>query len=359
MLASNASMGGGILWCPHCKSPHALGTKVCPLTARTLERGVNVSPPRQAENALIGVVVGGKYRIDRLIGSGGTAEVFEAENTVLRRPVALKVLRHAGSANAALRLQREALLVASIQHPNICDVYDAGTLPGGAPFVVLERLSGETFASHLKRARRLRPEAVVDVFMQILSGLQRAHGANIIHRDLKPHNVFLVDRLGLAPLVKILDFGLAKDVSERGSAALTVPPRAVVGTPEYMAPEQLRGATISTASDLFAVGVMMYQALTGTHPFAGSTRDDVVDNVLRCEPRPPRELRPELPPAVDDLLIRALARSPAARWPTALDLQQALRRALVAVSPRWSGSIPPDSVEPPSSSGSDGYIRIG
>src|SRR5262249_21069922 len=158
---------------PHCKAPHALGTKVCPTTAKTLERSINVQPLAEAKNSLIGTVIGGKYRIDRLIGRGGIAEVFEAENTVLRRPVAVKVV-HAESPHAALRLQREALLVAAIQHPNICDVYDAGALPNGSPFVVLERLSGETFASRLKRSGRLSPVAVADLFVQILSGLQRA-----------------------------------------------------------------------------------------------------------------------------------------------------------------------------------------
>jgi serine/threonine protein kinase len=361
MLVLDDSMAGGIVWCPHCKSPHTLGTKVCPTTAKTLERNVNVQQPTEARSLLIGTVIAGKYRIERLLGRGGTAEVYEAENTVLRRPVALKVLRHASSTHGALRLQREALLVAAIHHPNICDVYDAGALPNGAPFVVLERLSGETFASHLKHAGRLSPVAAADVFVQILSGLQRAHGANIVHRDLKPQNVFFVDRLGCAPLVKLLDFGLAKDLSETVGRSITMPPRMLVGTPAYMAPEQLLGSTASPRSDLFAVGIMLYEALTGKHPFLAGTLDELEMNVLRCQPRPPREVRRDLPYSIDALIGRALSRDPSDRWPTALAFQEAVKDALLATSSRWNSTIPPDSTEPPSApreSGSDGHIPL-
>jgi serine/threonine-protein kinase len=336
-------MGQGILWCPHCKAPHVLGTKICPATAKTIDRDLHNPSARDRQHPLIGALVGEKYLVARLIGRGGIADVFEAENKVLGRPVALKVVRLAADPNAGARLLREADLVAAIQHPNICDVYDTGTLPDGSPFIVLERLSGETFDALLKRPRLMAFAAMAQIFLQILSGLSAAHGANIVHRDLKPKNVFLVDRLGLAPLVKLLDFGLAKDLSGRRGRSITLPGISV-GTPAYMSPEQIRGEPASIRSDLFAVAVMLYQTLTGEHPFAAPDHLQLATKLIQCEPPPPEELRPDLPPVLGELLQRALAKDPDERFPTALEFQKELRHALASLPRRWNESIPPDTV---------------
>jgi eukaryotic-like serine/threonine-protein kinase len=335
-------MKTGIVWCPHCKSAHLLGTKICPATAKTIDRNIHNLSTGDQQHALIGTLVGGKYHISRLIGRGATAEVFEAENTTLHRAVAVKVLRSTTAAGVVAPLAREAKLVAAIQHPNICDVYDVGTLVDGSSFIVLERLSGETFDVQLRRSHRLPFAGVADIFSQILSGLQAAHGANIVHRDLKPKNVFLVDRLGCAPIVKLLDFGFAKDLSGRRGWSIT-PPGMAVGTVPYMAPEQLRGEPASARSDLFAVGIMLYETLTGKHPFRGDTLVELKTSVLRCEPTPPEELRPDLPRSAAALLARALARDPAERWGTALAFQKALREAFATIARPWNESIPPDT----------------
>jgi eukaryotic-like serine/threonine-protein kinase len=341
-------VNGGIVWCPHCGGPHPLATKVCPVSAKTLERNVNRAQ-QLPENPLVGSVVGGKYFVHRLIGSGAMGEVFEAENRVLRRMVALKIVRGAiATPEAVSRLEREALLVSAVQHPNICDVYDTGVLNDGSPFLVLERLFGETLGQLLHRKRTLPASLVLDVFEQMLSGLQAAHGAQIIHRDLKPQNVFLVDRLGCNPLVKLLDFGLARDLSGLRARTITKP-GTLLGTLKYMAPEQLRRAEIDPRADLFAVGVMLYEAFTGKHPFEAPTLADMQANILRCEPRSLSLARPDLPPATGRVVDRALAKDPAARWSTALEMQRALAQAL-RPGPRPGDTLSPSDEEPPPSS---------
>ena len=334
-------MERGILWCPHCKTPHVLGTKICPVTAKTIDRDLHNQSARDRQHPLIGTLIGNKYLIEKLIGRGGIAEVFEAQNTMLRRTVAIKVVSLAGDSDSTKRLLREAELVAAIQHPNICDVYDTGTLPDGAPFIVLERLSGETFDAQLRRMKQIPIALMADIFLQILSGLQAAHGANIVHRDLKPKNVFLVDRLGLAPIVKLLDFGLAKDLSGRLGPSITQPGMAV-GTPAYMSPEQVRGESASPRSDLFAVAVMLYETVTGVHPFAAESRLDLATNLLCCEPVHASEHRPELPAALGKLLERALAKAPGDRFATALEFQKAIRNALSTLPRSWNESVPPE-----------------
>jgi eukaryotic-like serine/threonine-protein kinase len=241
--------------------------------------------------------------------------------------VAIKIVRGAiATPEAIARLEREVLLVSAVHHPNICDVYDAGALSDGSPFIVLERLYGETLDQVVLRSKRLTLENVVDIFTQVLSGLQAAHGAQIVHRDLKPQNVFAVDRLGCAPLIKLLDFGLARDVSGMRAKTITKP-GALLGTLRYMSPEQLIGKRVDARADLFAVGVMLYEALTGRHPFDAPTLADLQASILRESPVPLLSRREDLPRAVADVVDRALAKDPDKRWSTAVDLQRALHRA--------------------------------
>jgi serine/threonine-protein kinase len=303
-----------------------------------IDREIHVAPSRDRNHPLIGTVVGGRYRVQRLVGRGAMGTVFEAENMVLRRMVALKIVESTASPEAALRLQREAHLVAAVQHPNVCDVYDAGSLEDGRPFIVLERLFGETLEAFLRR-KRVHPIApIVDIFLQVLSGLHAAHGAKILHRDLKPQNVFLAERLGCAPIVKLLDFGIAKDLSGTRTPR-SMYPGMLIGTLHYMAPEQLRAESLTPRADLFAVGVMLYEALVGTHPFAAESIDDFQANLLRCKPLRPSLMRPDLTYELEAVVLRALAPEPDARWSTAMDFQ----RALSAAAPRLPESTPPDS----------------
>jgi len=317
----------GILWCAHCTKPHRIGTAVCPETGRSIDRALNRAQRR--DDPLLGTVLADRYVIRRLIGNGASAAVYEAENTVLKRLVAIKVVKNEASAAAIERLYREARLVATVYHPNICDLHDFGTTPSGAPFLVLERLFGETFARFLGRYAPTPANVARELFVQLLSGLHSAHGAQIVHRDLKPQNIFLVDRAGCVPLVKIVDFGLARDLSKLQAGSPLTQPGKAVGTPKYMAPEQLFGEGVGPRSDLFSVGVMLYEALAGKHPFEGDSVVEVKSNILQLEPTPISQLRPRLPADSDAFFARALAKDPKARFSSALEMQADLVRVLV------------------------------
>lgn len=328
-------MQHGIIWCPHCGTPHALGTEICPKTAKSLDR----STAKPAQHPLVGQVLGGKYIVTKLIGSGGMGSVFEAENRVLKRLVAIKLVDQlSASPEAVRRLEREASLISAIQHPNVCDLYDVGVLPDASPYLVLERLFGESLAAFLTRQPRIEPDLAYELFAQLLSGLQAAHGANVIHRDVKPANIYLVDRIGCAPLVKLLDFGFAKDMSGVRVRSMTAP-TSMLGTLRYMSPEVLARDVADQRTDIFGVGLVMYEAFTGEIPYKDPlAKGDVPPGRIADAIR---KSRPDLPPAVADVVARALARERSARFQSALEMQQALSVACGArVKP---GSIPPSS----------------
>lgn len=265
-------------------------------------------------------LIAGKYKVGRQIGQGAFGYVLEAENVAIGRIVAIKILSKA-SADSARRMRREARVLAGLHHTNICDVYDVGSLPDGRPFIVLERLRGETLDARLQRERRFSLERTVQIFSQILSALQAAHSTGIIHRDLKPANVFLVEAAGCPPIVKLVDFGLAKDLHESGSATR---PGVACGSPPHMSPEQLRGDPVDERSDLFALGVMLYQVLAGRHPFFASTVFELASKILH-EPAPAlRRVRPTLPAWVEVVVRRALEKRPDNRFSCAAEMQRAL-----------------------------------
>jgi eukaryotic-like serine/threonine-protein kinase len=316
-------MRDGIIWCPHCAQPHKLGEKYCRATGKLIDQRIHEGKRFSSSrpHPLIGMVIDDKFEILRRIGSGGMGEVFEAENRMLQRSVAIKIV--AGSnPDAADRLRREARVIASIQHPNICDVYDIGVMPNGSPYLVLERLTGETLQQCFRREGRLSTSRTIEMFTQILSGVQHAHASGIVHRDLKPANVFLVERIGCIPLVKVLDFGLAKDLS--GNARTLTRPGRACGTPHYMSPEQLCGRAVDGRSDLFSIGIMLFEALLNHHPFAAPT---IVEMSMKIAYEPCSaldRLRRKVPKDLADLVERALHKDPERRPQSAIEMQTAL-----------------------------------
>ena len=326
----------GFLWCPYCGKPHRLGDRYCPMTGHPLD----ASSPPKSSHPLVDSLIDGKYRVRKRIGAGGMGEVLEAENVLLHRLVAIKVLspkrRHDHTAIA--RLRRESIVLASIQHPNICDVSDVGSMPDGTPYLVLERLFGETLDQFLARRRRTALRRAVEMFSQILSGLQVAHSVGVIHRDLKPSNVFLVERTGCEPLVKLVDFRFAKNTSVDRARTITRPGQAC-GTPQYMSPEQLRAEPVDSRSDLFSVAVMLYEALSGTHPFSADSSTQMLINIARHEAPGLRTLRPSLPVEIERLVHIGLAKDRDDRYATAREMQN----ALVCCSPPDLDEVSPDS----------------
>lgn len=257
-------------------------------------------------------------------------EVYRAQDTRLRRVVAIKTLspRLKSSAQAVERFEREARAAASLNHPNICTIYDVGTDP---PFIAMELLEGETLQQRLARGP-MDVMAVVDVTLALVDALDAAHGQGILHRDIKPANISLTER---GP--KILDFGLAKAVPTAnvpdGTARLTRPAESLltdegtaVGTVAYMSPEQLRGQPLDARSDLFSLGLVVYEMVTGRPAFGGETSAVIAAAILQEMPVLPRHIREDVPPRLEDMILKTLEKDPRDRTQTAAELRADLRR---------------------------------
>jgi len=289
------------------------------------------SPRREGEDPRIGTTLGGRYHIRRLCGEGAMGRVYEAQHIDIGRRVAIKVLhaRFHHSADLVERFRREARAASKIGHPNIVDVTDSGSTPDGAFYFVMEFLDGVNLEDLILRTGPLPVERALLVTAQIARALEAAHAAEVIHRDLKPANVMLVNRNDEADFVKVLDFGISKDLDLAVGAALTRPDIAI-GTPAYMAPEQAAGKTADALTDVYAVGGLLYEMLTATQPCSGEDAIEVLQRKASEDPRPIGELRPELPRDVQKLVMRALARSPSERQASMAALKEQVVACLTA-----------------------------
>ncbi|MBX3211987.1 MAG: serine/threonine protein kinase [Labilithrix sp.] len=272
----------------------------------------------------LGSVLVNRYELVEELGRGGCAVVFGAHDHRLARAVAVKVpIGIAGDTAKVGRFAREARVIASIHHPNVCAVLDSGFTEDGVPFLVMERLFGESLRATIHRAKRLPVGDAIAIGLQLLSALDAVHAAGIVHRDVKPDNVILVSRGGCDPLVKLLDFGLCRRAARRRADEETMTREgALVGTPEYMAPEQVIGsATLDARADIYAVGVVLYEALTGDRAFFAKNIRDILSGVMNKRLRPLREARRDAPRSLEVAVARAMSREPARRHATAAELQ--------------------------------------
>jgi serine/threonine protein kinase len=270
---------------------------------------VELPRPRQTPTNFTGRVIEGRYRILKILGEGGMGTVYAAEHVEIGKGVAVKILHPQYSRQQDLveRFRREARAASRIGHPHIIDVTDFGTTEDGCAYFVMEHLDGIDLADVLSHERRLEPMRAAQITMQICRALEAAHAAGVIHRDLKPENIFLVAREGKADFVKVLDFGIARSIGQ-DSSRLTNPGIAM-GTPEYMAPEQAMGGLADRRSDVYSVGALLYEMVTGEPPHGEEA------SALKKQepPRPPRELRPELTEELEIVILRALEADPAKR----------------------------------------------
>jgi serine/threonine-protein kinase len=264
-----------------------------------------------------GQLIGGRYRLISKLGAGGMADVWLADDEMLDRKIALKFLheRFAQDAQFVERFRREAQAAAGLQHPNIVGVYDRGETDG-RHWIAMEYVEGASLADLI--ARGLSVGEAVEIVRQILVGVRFAHARGIVHRDLKPQNV-LVDPEGR---VRVTDFGIARagvsEITATGS---------VLGTAQYLSPEQAQGLEVTAAADLYSIGVILYEALTGRVPFEADTPVAVALKQVSEQPRPPSELNPALPPALDGVVLRALAKDPRNRYASADEFLKALEAA--------------------------------
>jgi serine/threonine-protein kinase len=303
------------------------------------------------EDPRIGTTIGGRYHVRRLCGEGAMGRVYEAHHIDIGRRVAIKIL-HASfhhSADLVERFRREARAASRIGHANIVDVTDSGTTSDGAFYFVMEYLDGPNLERVIDDNGPLPVERALLIAAQITRALEAAHAADIIHRDLKPANVMLVNRKDEEDFVKVLDFGISKhlDDGESPHAALTRP-NVAIGTPVYMAPEQAAGRPADPLTDVYGVGGLLYEMLTGQPPCAGQDAMEVLAKKANEDPPPPRSLRPELPARVDQLVVRALARAPGDRHPSMAALKDAVLGALAATeeaaAPLLTPPTPRDAV---------------
>ena len=268
-------------------------------------------------------MVGGalaSYRIVGPIGEGGMGVVYRAEHVLLGRPAAVKVLLPEFSRNQEIvnRFFNEARAATAIRHPGIVEIYDFGYHADGSAYIVMELLDGESLARRLARVGRVAPDRAVSVARQIAGALSAAHAKGIIHRDLKPDNVFLVPdpEVPGGERIKLLDFGIAKLASDQPGSAHTRT-GAVMGTPTYMAPEQCRGVPIDHRADLYSLGCILFEMVCGVPPFRGEGAGDVLAAHIHLAPPIPRAIAGDIPPSLDALILRLLAKPPDARPATA------------------------------------------
>ncbi|UJR82707.1 serine/threonine-protein kinase [Sandaracinus amylolyticus] len=313
-----------------------------------LRRHVSTRPIAGSPSLGAGTVVAGRYRVRALIGQGGMGHVYRAEQIAVRREVALKVI-HApeGATEARLRFEREALAASRITSPHVVTIHDFGHGEHGLLYLAMELLSGESLAQRILRVGTLPVHEAVAIALQIARALQVAHAAGVVHRDLKPDNIFLVADDTGAGHVKVLDFGIARITSgDLGpNEAHLTSTDLVVGTPLYMSPEACRRGPISPSADLYSLGVILFETITGKTPF--DDREPVLVMSRHLEMRPPRmrERRPDLdiPEALDELVDRLLRKRPEERPKSAVDLATSLREI---AGGRTRVSAPPPSVVP-------------
>jgi serine/threonine protein kinase len=276
-----------------------------------------------------GQVIESKYRITRLIGTGGMGAVYEGENVLIRRRVAIKVLHADSATNSDIirRFEREAQAAGEIGDDHILEVLDLGSLPNGDRFMVMEYLDGETLAQRIERFGRLTPQQVAPIARQFLAALVSAHAAGIIHRDLKPENIFILrTKAGRTDFVKLIDFGVSKFSRpfKEGEHRMTRA-NAVLGTPCYMSPEQARGASeTDVRSDIYSCGVILFESVTGRLPFEGESFNDLMFKIALSDAPSVLEYVPDLDPAFAAIIGRAVARDPNVRFPTAQEFADRL-----------------------------------
>ena len=302
-----------MLRCPTCGRQYPANTHLCVDDKSTL-----LADPNAIVDPLIGQVLDGKYRLEQELGVGGMGKVYRATRVADETPVALKVLheRLVEDEAARQRFRREAKAAGRLGHSNAVAVTDFGETSDGRVYLVMELLEGRTLREILAKEAPLETARAVSFMLQVSAAVAAAHAAGVIHRDLKPANIFVTQSADSPSVVKVLDFGIAKLAAESlddDDAGSLTQMGAVVGTPRYMSPEQCEGLQLTPASDVYSLGVILYEMLTGMVPFSGSSPAAIALKHSSEYPRPPREISPTIPPELEIVILHALEKDAANR----------------------------------------------
>jgi len=303
--------------CPHCDQQHGTNVLFCPSTGHA----ISVSRIQEGE------IVEGKYQIIRRIASGGMGAIYEVQHLRIGKHFAMKLLlpELADNLEITQRFEREAKAASAIGHPNIIEITDMGTTEQGLQFIVMELLSGEDVSALIEREAPLAPDRAIEIMSQVLLALEAAHGVGIVHRDMKPENVYLSASPTGEEMVKLLDFGISK-ISGTDEAKLRLTSTGLIlGTPFYMSPEQAKGLRdIDHRSDLYAAGVILFELITGVRPYEADNLNSLLYQILAGEIRRPSELVPDIPPALENTILKALATDVDERFQSGSEFREAL-----------------------------------
>lgn len=307
--------------CPQCGSEYETTDRFCPKDGSPLR-------PKAGGDPLVGRVIADRYLVLALLGEGGMGRVYLGEHVKMNRQCAIKVMSPTlvNDAESLQRFAREASNAARILHPNVAAVFDYGE-SDKIIYLVMEYVDGESLSTILAREGKLEPRRAIEIARQIADGLHAAHELGIVHRDLKPDNVIIAHSRSGREIPKVVDFGIAKALTEAPQDALTRS-GLVIGTPEYMSPEQLLGDPVDARADIYSLGCILYQMLTGAAAFSADTREQMIRRRLHEAPPHLREVLPNLPSRLDTLLVHMLARSPADRLASAAEARDQLDPAL-------------------------------
>lgn len=309
--------------------PLGAGGAVGPSTTpRAMTPPVGIPKPFNPA-ALTGQVLEGRYRIMKKLGEGGMSYVYLGEDIATKEQYAIKVLSPSlvKDGNAMARLRREAALGMRLEHPNVCHIVRLGETEDGIVYVVMPFVQGEILSDRNHRKGQLPLTEVVPFVQQIAAGLQVAHELKIIHRDLKPENIMITKNPDGTDRAVVMDFGLAKERKAGGELEKLTATGIILGTPEFMSPEQLRGKSLDPRTDVYSLTLMTYEMLTGKLPFEGKNQQEMMIARLRSDPISIRTRRPDIPEAVDAVLTKGMARNADDRYPTAVEFAAALAAA--------------------------------
>ena len=333
--------------CPSCGTQYPDDARFCTKDGTRLISGMTPAPGYQrataphsrndmaalatTQNNLTGKTLEGRYEVMKKIGEGGMSFVYLATDVATRERYAIKVLSAALSqdANAMARLRREASLGMRLAHPNVCHIIRLGETEDGLVYVVMPFVEGEILADRTNRLGRIQLADVASFLRDIAAGLHVAHELKIVHRDLKPENIMVCRSQDGADYAVVMDFGLAKERKVGAELQKLTATGIILGTPEFMSPEQLRGKPLDARTDIYSLALMAYEMLTGKLPFSGRTQQEMMIARLRSDPTPLKKIRPELdfPDAVEGVLAKALARNVEDRYQTTLEFSDAFADA--------------------------------